>query len=78
MGEQTGNAMSALPAPVIRHVGDDWRVAGRWPDGRVEDIVTFDSEVEADQWIATEFQAWLDARRKGDSARESSVPHLDA
>jgi hypothetical protein len=72
------NAMSALPAPVIRHIGDDWRVAARWPDGHVEDIATFESEVKADEWIATDFQAWFLERRNGHSAPASSESHADA
>ena len=42
--------------------GDQWWVAAIWPDGQVEDIASFDSEVEANEWIAKDFQRWLEQR----------------
>jgi hypothetical protein len=58
----------AVPALQIRHAeAKDWCVAAKWPDGHVEDIVSFDTEAKANEWIATDFQAWLEARRNGGS-----------
>jgi hypothetical protein len=31
-------------------------VVARWPDGRLEDIGGFKSELEANEWIAKHFQ----------------------
>ena len=64
----------AMRTPVlqIRHQdGEDWFVAATWPDGRSEDICGFKSEQDANEWIAKEFQAWLDER----SQRESGGSH---
>ena len=38
---------------------------GRWPDGHVEDIAGFKSELEANDWIADHFQEWLEMRKNG-------------
>jgi hypothetical protein len=57
--------MSAIPIMQIRHTENgEWFVAAKWPDGRVEDIRGFASESEANEWIANELQAWLDARKE--------------
>jgi hypothetical protein len=37
-------------------------VAATWPDGRVEHIASFKSEQDANEWIAKEFQLWLERR----------------
>ena len=51
------------PVLQIRHGGhDNWYVAATWPDGRFEEIRGFKTESEANEWIAKEFQAWLDER----------------
>jgi hypothetical protein len=53
-----------MPALQIRHSGrDDWCVAATWPDGRYEEIAGFKNEVEANEWIANKFQAWLDNQK---------------
>ena len=53
----------AIPALQIRHGdGDEWRVAATWPDGQVEDIASFKTEAGANEWIAKEFQHWLEKR----------------
>ena len=46
----------SVPSLQIRHgEGDQWWVAAIWPDGQVEDIASFDSELEANEWIAKTF-----------------------
>jgi hypothetical protein len=53
----------SVPSLQIRHGdGDQWWVAAIWPDGQVEDIASFDSELEANEWIAKDFQRWLEQR----------------
>jgi hypothetical protein len=53
----------AIPALQIRHGdGDEWRVAVTWPDGQVEDVASFKTEADANEWIAKEFQGWLEKR----------------
>jgi hypothetical protein len=53
----------AIPALQIRHGdGDEWRVAATWPDGQVEDIASFQTEGEANEWIAKDFPRWLEQR----------------
>jgi hypothetical protein len=55
------------PVLQIRHRdGNDWIVAATWPNGAFEEILGFKSESEANEWIAKEFQAWLDERSKTD------------
>ena len=52
------------PVLQIRHSdGQDWFVAATWPDGRSEEIAGFKSELEANEWIANKFQAWLDNQK---------------
>jgi hypothetical protein len=56
----------------VRHAeGEGWRVAARWPDGHVEDIGAFKTEVEANAWIAKDFQTWLETRRNGEQPKLS-------
>jgi hypothetical protein len=53
-----------MPALQIRHAeGDDWCVGATWPDGRHEEIAGFKNEMEANEWIANKFQAWLDNQK---------------
>jgi hypothetical protein len=60
---------ATLPALQIRHAdGEDWCVAATWADGRVEEIAGFKSEVDANDWIASGFPAWLEERQKADAA----------
>jgi hypothetical protein len=55
---------SVIPTLQVRHAeGEGWRVAARWPDGHVEDIADFKSELEANGWIAKDFQTWLETRK---------------
>jgi hypothetical protein len=55
---------SKIPALQITHTADDvWHVAAKWSDGHVENITAFESEVEANEWIANDFQEWLERRR---------------
>jgi hypothetical protein len=55
-----------IPAlQITRTVDDVWRVAAKWSDSHVQVIADFESETEANEWIATEFQDWLDHRTKG-------------
>jgi hypothetical protein len=66
------NRGSATPTPQIRHAeGEGWRVAARWADGHVEDIGAFKTEVEANEWIAKDFQTWLETRRNGEQQKLS-------
>ena len=60
--------MTATP-PVLqirRRNDDDWFVAATWPDGQFEEIKGFKSEAAANEWVAKEFQAWLDGRSKAE------------
>ena len=55
-----------LKTPVLqirRRDGGDWIVAATWPDGKLEEIAGFKRELDANEWIAGEFQAWLDKRK---------------
>jgi len=61
----TNKTPAQIPALQITHTVDDlWRVAAKWSDGQVENIADFESEVDANDWIANEFQDWLEKRRK--------------
>jgi hypothetical protein len=54
---------------VSRHSAErDWRVVARWPDGRLEDIGRFKSELEANEWIAKHFQTWLEQKGHQDKS----------
>jgi hypothetical protein len=47
----------------IRHNnGGAWTIHAEFPDGSVEEIPGFKSENEANEWIATDLQRWLDRR----------------
>ena len=52
------------PTPVLQirrsESGKEISVAATWPDGRFEEIAGFESESEANEWIANKFQDWLD------------------
>jgi hypothetical protein len=68
----TQNRGSAIPTPQVRHAeGEGWGVAARWPDGHVEDIGAFKTELEANEWIAKHFQTWLETRRNGEQPKLS-------
>jgi hypothetical protein len=55
---------AASPALQIRHPeGKNWCVAAGWADGRIEDIASFKSEADANAWITSHFQAWLESRQ---------------
>jgi hypothetical protein len=55
------------PALQIRHSdASGWRVAATWPDGRFKEIGGFKNEAEANEWIASRFQAWLDEQTAAD------------
>ena len=63
--------MAIIPIMQIRHNGDgQWFVAARWPDGHAEDIRGFETESEANEWIANELQAWLDRRKDNPDDRK--------
>ena len=49
-----------MPVLQIRHDQQGWGVAATWSDGHSETIGGFKNENEANEWIAKEFQAWLD------------------
>ncbi len=58
-----------MPVLQVRHDPQDrWWVAARWPNGEVENIRGFVSENDANAWIATEVDAWLENRRKAPAA----------
>jgi hypothetical protein len=68
----TQNRGSLIPTPQVRHAeGEGWRVAARWSDRHVEDIAGFKTELEANEWIAEDFQTWLETRKNGDQAKLS-------
>ena len=37
----------------------EWCVAVEWPNGKVQHVNGFDSEVQANGWIRTEGPAWV-------------------
>jgi hypothetical protein len=50
-----------IPILRIRHAnGEPWKVAATWPDGRFEEIEGFNTESEANEWVARSLRAWLD------------------
>jgi hypothetical protein len=54
-----------IPVLQIRQrEANDWFVAATWPDGTSEEIEGFKTESEAHEWVAKEFQSWLDGREK--------------
>jgi hypothetical protein len=77
--EAAADTPSPIPALQIRHTeGSDWCVAAKWADGHVEDIATFGSERDANEWIVKDFQAWLDARKNGGAAPRYQADRCDA
>jgi hypothetical protein len=42
--------------------GSAWYIELTWPDGRVEQVDSFQSEAEIDEWISRKSGAWLKAR----------------
>ncbi len=64
--------MTAAPMLQIRYSDEEfgrWFVAAKWSDGRTEEIVSFDNEVEATEWITNNFQGWLEQQTKARWAR---------
>ena len=49
--------LKAVPA----QVGDGWRVFIQWANGRIQYISGFESFQDAEKWIASEAQNWLNA-----------------
>ena len=41
----------------------DWAVQAEWPDGTIEQVLTFKSHSAARSWIANQAQAWLRDRQ---------------
>jgi hypothetical protein len=59
--------MTADTAPIMQirqSDGDGWKVAATWPDGRSEEVGSFESEAQANKWIADKLEEWLDARKR--------------
>lgn len=55
--------MDTVPIFQIRRgPQDDWGVAAKWPNGTTEDVCNFANESEANEWIASELQGWLNKR----------------
>jgi hypothetical protein len=44
--------------------GENWTVRATWDDGTFEEVTGFQNEVEANDWIANEFQIWLEEINK--------------
>jgi hypothetical protein len=49
--------LKAVPA----QAGNGWRVFIQWASGRIQYISGFESLQDAENWIATEAQNWLNA-----------------
>ena len=49
--------LKAVPA----QAGDGWRVFIQWASGRIQYISGFESLQDAENWIASEAQNWLNA-----------------
>jgi len=49
--------LKAVPA----QAGDGWRVFIQWANGRIQYISGFESFQDAEKWIASEAQNWLNA-----------------
>ena len=61
--------MADIPVLQIqRGEGGDWSVAATWPNGCFEEIGGFKNESDANEWVAKEFQAWLDDHEKKTSS----------
>jgi hypothetical protein len=53
-----------MPVLQIRNVnGGSWSVHAEFPNGTFEDISGFKTENEANEWIAKDFQRWLDEHK---------------
>lgn len=54
--------LAATPVLQIRRsdAGQEISVAATWPDGRRKEVSGFKNETEANEWIATKFQEWMD------------------
>ena len=50
------------PTFTPRPVRDEWYIHVEWPDGRFEPIQHFQSESEAQNWIAENSERWLRVR----------------
>jgi hypothetical protein len=60
--EQMARSMT-MPALQVRNTnGGAWRVHASFPDGSEEEISGFNTENEANTWIAEKLQGWLDER----------------
>jgi len=62
-----------VTAPIlqIRRKNDEaWTVHAEFPDGTVEEIPGFNSENDANEWIAKELASWLDKREKAATKRD--------
>jgi hypothetical protein len=58
-----------MPALQIRNQnGGSWTVHAEFLDGSFEEISGFATENDANHWIATKFQGWLE-QREGDIRR---------
>ena len=42
--------------------GDRWSVEAEWPDGTIELVDTFKTQLDATNWIKTLSEAWLRER----------------
>jgi hypothetical protein len=63
--------MTQTPMPTlqIRNTnGGAWCVHAEFPDGSSADIKGFTTENDANQWIATELQHWLETREQKSNA----------
>jgi hypothetical protein len=49
--------LKAVPA----QAGDGWRVFIQWTSGQIQYISGFESRQDAENWIASEAQNWLNA-----------------
>jgi len=57
--------MTEMSMPVLQirnSPSGAWSVHAEFPDGSFEDITGFSSENDANEWIATDLQRWLDRR----------------
>jgi hypothetical protein len=54
-----------MPALQIRNKnGGSWIVRAEFPDGSFEEISGFKTESDANEWIATNLQDWMEQREK--------------
>lgn len=47
---------------VVLDNGQRWTVEAEWPDGTIEQIVTFRGYLEALTWVSNRAEAWLQGR----------------